>query len=509
VYEAHELKAESGINSLSAKADLIGSIEETARLLSEIASMNSALASAAPVTATEAIRILRRIAARVAVPETYGPPAVEVLDWIEMHSDDAPVKIILGMNEGCVPEPMTGDPLIPDSLRKELGITDSAARYARDAYLLAALGASTPHLALITGTTNAVGEPVPPSRLLLACDGDTLVNRAQRFFSGRSPTRSSVTLYAAGQHSQYTPIRPVKPEAPIRELSVTAFRDYLACPYRFYLKHVLRLESVDDRAENLDSAQFGSLLHEVIGEFSRKHLDDNIDVDQTFGVLRDILRSRAIAHFGSKPIVTVNLQLEQIATRLERFAAWHCYHTQNGWVTQPDWTERLAQVSLDVDGAAVTIRGRIDRIDYNAQEGRYVVVDYKSSETRPDPERTHRRADGTTRVWTDLQLPLYRLMVMKTILDAGAQDVGTALLWLSPDQQGPDRMLFEANWTEADYASAEECAVSVVRRIFAGEFWPPAVEPPRHDDGLRVICMDDCSDRFALLRNPPAPWDNP
>ena len=45
---------------------------------------------------------------------------------------------------------------------------------------------------------------------------------------------------------------------PVTELPVTAFRDYLTCPFRFYLRRILKLQAADDSAAELDGAQFGS-----------------------------------------------------------------------------------------------------------------------------------------------------------------------------------------------------------------------------------------------------------
>ena len=60
-------------------------------------------------------------------------------------------------------------------------------------------------------------------------------------------------------------------EAPaVQSMSVSSFRLYLQSPYEFYLKHVLRLKTLDDRARELDPLRFGKLAHEV--EIGRAHV---------------------------------------------------------------------------------------------------------------------------------------------------------------------------------------------------------------------------------------------
>ena len=64
---------------------------------------------------------------------------------------------------------------------------------------------------------------------------------------------------------------------------MTRFRDYLACPYRYYLRHECELEAVDDAARELDGAAFGTLIHKVLGAFGRdrrgpRHSENQRDI---------------------------------------------------------------------------------------------------------------------------------------------------------------------------------------------------------------------------------------
>ena len=49
-----------------------------------------------------------------------------------------------------------------------------------------------------------------------------------------------------------------------KKMSVTQFIDYLRCPFRFYLKHVLRMEPFDAARDEMDARGFGSLIHDSI-----------------------------------------------------------------------------------------------------------------------------------------------------------------------------------------------------------------------------------------------------
>jgi ATP-dependent helicase/nuclease subunit B len=59
------------------------------------------------------------------------------------------------------------------------------------------------------------------------------------------------------------------------------------------------------------------------------------------------------------------------------------------------------------DQAPMRIKGKIDRIDQNERDGSWMIIDYKTSEAGKTPDKTHKAARSSGRVWDDLQLPLY------------------------------------------------------------------------------------------------------
>ena len=67
--------------------------------------------------------------------------AIDLLGWLELLWEDAPHLVVTGLNDGRLPETVAGDPFLPEALRARLGLKTNEARFARDAYLLAALTA--------------------------------------------------------------------------------------------------------------------------------------------------------------------------------------------------------------------------------------------------------------------------------------------------------------------------------------------------------------------------------
>jgi inactivated superfamily I helicase len=114
------------------------------------------------------------------VPEDPRAGQVEMLGWLDLHHDPAPILILAGFNDGAIPQAVSADAFLPDGLREHLGILSNGRRYARDLYLLEAIRHSRERVTFIAGRQAADGEPLTPSRLLLAGEQHLLPARVLR-----------------------------------------------------------------------------------------------------------------------------------------------------------------------------------------------------------------------------------------------------------------------------------------------------------------------------------------
>lgn len=452
---------------------------------------------------------------------------LEMMGWLELALDDAPVLLLTGLHEGCVPTAAGDDPLLPDSLRRVLGLADDRHRLARDGWLLRRMlesrkGAGR-HVRLVVCRAGADGDPRLPSRLLFACGPEQAARRAALLAAPpHAATAPTPPLFGAGAGRALPPPRPAPPRTPLVEMSVSAFADYLACPYRFHLRHVLKLEEQSDAGTEMDPRLFGILLHDCLAAFARSEAAQWADAPAVAEHLRARLVSQSRERFGASPSRTLQVQVRQAERRLDAFAAWQAQSVRDGWTLQPDLSEKELTVCLVVDDVPFTVKGRVDRVDYHAGSDQYRILDYKTGDAGKDPDTKH-RARGTSPdagQWTDLQLPLYRCLL--TANGASAAQVAPDALGyvlLSADlapvaatTQGRrigGTGFVPALWTQADHDDALRCAENVVRSIRAGVFWPPAhpspLAPSRTDPGRSEafggLCLDSCSDRpewFAL-----------
>ena len=151
----------------------------------EIAKNLGSLTGAAPglqpdVDGPTALRLVLAQLAGLRVPEDPRSGQIEMLGWLELHHDPAPVLVLAGCNDGAVPQAVTADAFLPDGLREHLGVLSNGRRYARDAYLIEAIRRSRVKCTFIAGRQAADGEPLTPSRLLLAGDLELLPSRILR-----------------------------------------------------------------------------------------------------------------------------------------------------------------------------------------------------------------------------------------------------------------------------------------------------------------------------------------
>jgi ATP-dependent helicase/nuclease subunit B len=409
--------------------------------------------------------------------------ALELNGWLELLWEDAPHLVVAGLNDGCVPDAVVGDAFLPEALRASLGLKTNGQRLARDAYVLSALvamRAAGGRLEILLGKVSAAGDPLRPSRLLLRCPDEELPARIAFLFRPVETAQASLPWRRAWS---LQPRRVAPPE----KISVTALRDYLSCPFRFYLKHGLHMQSLDLAKTELDAGDFGTLLHaalQILGE------DDQLRGCGDAGVLREALLAafeRNVRHqYGDARPLPLVIQFESARQRLRRAAEVQADLIAEGWrVERVEWKFGFVLGGL-------MVRGKIDRIDRHA-DGRVRVLDYKTSDSPVTPVAAHLGAvrtdeadrpawtrvtvDDRERTWIDLQLPLYR----RAVADEFGAEVECGYFIL-PKAVGETAVVSWEDYSPALQTSAEECATRVAAAVAAGVFWPPAERSSRDDE---------------------------
>lgn len=416
IYGAMEVSLESPAGRM-----MRDSLQKARKVMAELVSLRLPVLEKMPVS--EFLRLVVDEMEEERVPEPARPGAVEMLGWLELAEEDSPSVAVASLHEGAVPKSVTSDEFLPGHLREILGVNDNGQRMARDAYALAVVTgtrrAGRGMVGLVVPSFNPAGDPVKPSRLLLAgLGGRALAARVLALTEkkggggGTEPgdTGRGFGALPAGQER-------------IEKVSVTAFRDYLQSPRYFYFARVLGLRAVEDEPGELSPGGFGDLIHRTVGAFGREEkLRDSVDAGEITAFLKAELGRQAAGRFGAHPKAAVGWQLELAGERLEAFARVQARERAAGWrimVTEELGKMERAEFSLrDPRGRVLTVHGRPDRMDWHEGEKKWRIVDVKTASQAVAPDRAHCAADGT---WRDLQMPLYRELA-PAVLGVRAKD---------------------------------------------------------------------------------------
>jgi hypothetical protein len=456
-------------------------------------------------TAGQALDWAVQAAAEIRVVPPPIPNAVEFAGWLDLALDDAPVMVVTSMNDEHVPSSEVGHQFLPNELCRQLGILDNDRRYARDIYALTLISAVRENLLLVAGRRNEKGDPKKPSRLLFASSPEVAARRAKAFFQfeGQQASELWITDQREFPESQQFVIPKPKCSQTLNKLSVTKFKSFIECPYRFYLKHVLKLESIRDDWRELSGGTFGDLCHNVLEDFGRSDAHDLDDEQRILEYWNDKLDTLVAARFTGSRLPAVRIQVEQLRLRFERFAPLQAKRRRDGW--QIVSTEELLEHEFMVDGEPFIIRGKIDRVDRHEQTGLVAVWDYKSSDAGKKAGDAHYRS--RKKEWVDLQLPLYRHLVkeVSVVADADFNSVTTGYVLLPKKLE--DIGFNQTSWSPEELNAADELAREIIRKIRESSYWPPADRPPKFSDDYAAICQDNAFEQFDIAEvEEVAPW---
>jgi hypothetical protein len=219
-------------------------------------------------------------------------------------------------------------------------------------------------------------------------------------------------------------------------------------------------------------------------------LTDVTAVERALDGLLDQRVSEVFGHGARNARVAVRIQVEQARARLRKFAGWHAEWIADGWrVEAVEVSTPEGGTLLDVDGQAVGIRARIDRVDHHAERGEWALFDYKTGDTPVDIRKQYGNGE-----WKDLQLPLYGWLFPwlrggtgnhPLAYEAGAP-IRLGLIALSR-ASGPLEPAF-GGWTGEELDSAVETARDVVRMLRAGTIaFDERLVPSYTDPRMRAL----------------------
>ncbi len=413
---------------------------------------------------------------------------LDIEGWLELFHNPSSHLVICGMNEGRIPSGGASDSWLPESARKTLSLSHESSIAARDTYLFNAMlerRKDNGRVDIVVGKVSGKGDVLMPSRLLLLAKGAELARRVDLLFAEVRPREAGMSFRMEEQW-KWVP----RGGLTKNRVSVTGLSKYLACPFRFYLSEMMRLQARQPERMEWNARDFGTIVHEVLEEWGRDEIvrnwTDEIELEEwLLNKMEEVVTER----FGDHLPLGVGLQVESLKLRLGWFAERQAALREEGW----EVIEVERNFELEIDG--MIVRGQIDRVDRHPDTGRVRVLDYKTSAKAKNVVTEHlrkaRKDDGhlaepvigpNEQVWTNLQVPIYAKAVEGEV--GAADEIGYFAIGETKEDIG---LRLWDDWNEKTASSAWDCARWIVSQLKQGVFWPPK-ERVVYDDFSYLGC---------------------
>ena len=337
------------------------------------------------------------------LPAHPAQAQVVILPLSQLLGRVLPAVVLPGCDEMRMPvSPEPPDNWTP-AQRQWLGLPSRAE-------LAAALRASwqyalkSPWLDVLWRTSEG-GERLMPSGFVQAL---LLQNAANAGDPALAPTPDPRVLRELQAQPSSMP-QPVGQALTISRLSASAYDDLRSCPYRFFALRQLKLQEDDELDMSVSKRDFGTWLHSLLKTFHEALKATPAP---------DLYARIAMINVASVQ-ATTDLGLSD-AEFLPFAASWP--RVRDGyleWLAKHEATGARfdqAEVQREMPLGAITLMGRIDRIDHHA-DGSALVIDYKTENSTQTRERIKDALEDT-------QLAFYAALLSDDTLAAAYVNVG-------------------------------------------------------------------------------------
>ncbi|MGQ9708678.1 MAG: PD-(D/E)XK nuclease family protein, partial [bacterium] len=282
---------------------------------------------------------------------------------------------LIGLTETNLPGAYQFDPILPDRVRKELGMPDMDWHRDWQRFHLYRTIYSSRHLPFLSFHESRDNQPVLPTPFLELTPVEpekitTIYSEMEvQLLNGERNARrfDELSITVDFGHDPGV-IKEIQSRfAPLKSLSITMLETYPRCPYRFYVEQVLQLTTPKEPVFEIDSRQWGVILHKVLARLYQK---GEVPPEQlpmiAPRILNQVLSESNLPSFWNEVTRAIFNNL------LDRFIATENDLRSQGY--KPYKTELELTDNLTDD---IKLKGRVDRVDVYG-ETQVRIVDYKS-----------------------------------------------------------------------------------------------------------------------------------
>jgi ATP-dependent helicase/nuclease subunit B len=182
--------------------------------------------------------------------------------------------------------------------------------------------------------------------------------------------------YLGVEDAQQIEIEPSSQPAPVvasqavpAGVSISGYNSLVVCPYQFYVRHILRLNELDEVQEGIEKRDYGERVHAILQRFHERYPSVS---EHPAEVLESVLREISEAEFADllQQDFAARAWLARWYKSLPAYLQWQAESEAQGW----RYAESESVFDWQLEG--VRLRGRIDRLDTRGEEKR--VLDYKT-----------------------------------------------------------------------------------------------------------------------------------
>jgi ATP-dependent helicase/nuclease subunit B len=181
---------------------------------------------------------------------------------------------------------------------------------------------------------------------------------------------------------------PVAPHLLPRKLSASGYNSLVACPYQFFATRMLGLDGMDELSDMPEKRDYGDWLHKILTAYHETLRDRKVALHEREALLTEIsekIFNQAVAR--SAAALGYYVRWQKI---IPAYLDWANERESQGWrfVAGEQWFEK----TVTWPGGEITLHGRIDRIDQNA-DGERAVLDYKTRNLQALRDKLKERED--------------------------------------------------------------------------------------------------------------------
>ncbi len=354
---------------------------------------------------------------------------LQVLGFLETRSLKFDRVFFLDANDDVISGMRNDESLVPNRVRKELGIPTYRDRERLYAYYLDLLV----HHAREVDFFYIEKDKKERSRYL-----EQLAWNAEK--SGKLIETDSIRYNVKLINTEPSPIPKTGDILPILnelEYSATSLDTYLKCPLRFYYRYILKFRERDELTEEVDNLRIGSIVHGILKRYftSRKGIELS-PVDLSTDEMNAAVDSEFSDVFGDRISGKIYVLRQQIKRRMEEFL----YSYQIPLARKYKIKILDVETSLKAELNGYQITGTIDRIEKRNED--VYILDFKISGNADRLRIRFNKLDIDDRsTWYSaigsLQLPVYMLLYESNI-SGSSQSLNPAFVLLGKQRIAPD-----------------------------------------------------------------------